>query len=408
MPEPIAGNQEKEDNMKKIIVTLAILTLAALPVLAGEWHTGQNNLCADCHTMHNSMSHTWTGTGTVTVATPSADGNWIKAGTTGAGDYLLKAENPNELCLSCHNGTVTFAPSVLAAKSVNDAANRSAGFLNEGGAEAHTGHSLGSTATAPGGTFANADGLSCVNCHTQHGRAGVYRNLGPRVSGAGAALTQPLYAMAGKQPEGMAGLPVDLAGAAAHATIDVFINAPGYVPNSGNAFAALYETGNVSYLKRAAAIGGIENASGTQCAHCHGSFHGAPADANIGGEAGPGTSFVHFNRHPVGGVVLGGTGSGGYSPLPSARYAANGHPQGGTSISKVKVYADDQTAFTDATPGCISCHKGHGNDQPFGLIFANRTLPGMGENGNLPVPTDGASTAIAQRGLCGQCHGQGN
>ena len=386
--------------MKKLLVLLAIMILAAIPVFAGEWHTGQTNLCADCHTMHNSMAHTWTGTGTVTVGTASKDGNWV--GNVGpAGNYLLKAADPNALCLSCHNGTVDFAPSVLSAKSVNDAANRSAGFLNEGGAASHTGHTLGAIGTAPGGSFATDPvlGLECINCHTQHGRAGVYRNLGPR-SGA----TVPTYAMAGKQPVDMTGLPVDLAGASAHATVDVFINAPGYVPNSGNAFAPLYETGNISYLKRTAPVNGIENASGTQCAYCHADFHGAPTAATIGGEANtlPGTGYVHFNRHPVGGVILGGTGSGGYSPAPASRYAA------AAAVSRVKVYADDQTAFTDATPGCISCHKGHGNDQPFGLVFANRTLPGMTENGNLPVPTDGATTAIAQRGLCGQCHGQGN
>ena len=65
--------------MKKFTLALAVLALIALPVLAGEWHTGQNNLCADCHTMHNSMAHTWNGTGTVSVGTPVADGNWVGA-----------------------------------------------------------------------------------------------------------------------------------------------------------------------------------------------------------------------------------------------------------------------------------------------------------------------------------------
>jgi hypothetical protein len=386
--------------MKKILVLVAILALAAFPVLAGEWHTGQTNLCADCHTMHNSMAHTWTGSGVVSVGTPVKDGNWVKAANGDlAGDYLLKAADPNALCLSCHNGTVDFAPSVVALKSVNDAANRAAGYLNENGADAHTGHSLGSTASAPGfGAGVQAwttAGLECIHCHTQHGRAGVYRNLGPR-SGA----TVPTYAMAGKQPIDMLGLPETIADARTHATIDVFIDAPGYTPNSGNAFKNLYETDNVTYLKRTAPVSGIENASGTQCAYCHGAFHGSPTSANIGGEV-LGTSGQHFNRHPVGGVIVGGTGQGGYSGNPTLRIGA------AASVSKIKVYTDTAD-YSDATPGCISCHKGHGNGQPFGLVFANRTLPGMGENGNLPVPTDGTSLAVAQRGLCGQCHGQGN
>jgi hypothetical protein len=78
----------------------------------------------------------------------------------------------------------------------------------------------------------------------------------------------------------------------------------------------------------------------------------------------------------------------------------------------VKVYADDQTTFLDAAPGCISCHKGHGNGQPFGLIFANRTIAGMTEEGTPGTFSDGTptgpETAIGQRGLCGQCHRQGN
>ncbi|MBK5260454.1 MAG: hypothetical protein JJE51_12755 [Thermoanaerobaculia bacterium] len=379
--------------MKKLTVIVALLALAAFPVLAGEWHTGQTNLCADCHTMHNSMAHTWTGPGTVTVGTPSADGNWVKAAGP-AGNFLLKADDPNALCLACHDSK-PFAPDVLGTNSAGGSTNRSAGYLNDGGLAAHTGHTLGWVGTAPGGAFVTpAEGLECINCHTQHGRAGVYRNLGPR-SGA----TVPTYALAGAQARDMTGLPTDLAGATAHATVDVFINAPGYIANTSN-FAALYETANISYLKRAALVNGIENASGTQCAYCHGDFHGAINSTNIGGEV-AGASFDKFNRHPVGGIVLGSLG-GGHSALPSARYA------NAVSVSRVKVYADDQATFADATPGCISCHKAHGNGQPFGLVFANRTLPGMTEDGNVAVPTTGAGTAVAQRALCGQCHGQGN
>jgi hypothetical protein len=396
--------------MKRFALVLAILTLIAIPVLAGEWHTGQSNLCADCHTMHNSMSHTWTGVGVVSVGTPSADGNWV--GNAGpAGNYLLKAADPNELCLACHDNQA-FAPDVVNANSAGGAANRSAGFLNLHTDPAqHTGHTLGWIGTAPGGTFVTdaTHGLECINCHTQHGRAGVYRNLGPRTGPA----KVPTYAMNGKLPSGIElnggiGAPQTLVDAATNNIqmtttttdeVDVFINAPGYVANTRN-FAALYETANISYLKRTALVSGIENGSGTQCAYCHGSFHGAIDSANIGGEV-IAASFEKFNRHPVGGIVLGTLG-GGHSSSVASRYG------NAASVSRVKVYADNQAAFTDATPGCVSCHKSHGNAQPFGLVFANRTLPGMTENGNLPVPTDGASLATAQRGLCGQCHGQGN
>ena len=393
--------------MKKTITLLAVLALAAFPVLAGEWHTGQNNLCADCHTMHNSMAHTWSSTAALPNAAgvPAADGNWVAAGAA-AGTYLLKAADPNALCLECHDSQ-SFAPDVLGANSAGGATNRSAGYLNvTGDALAHGGHTLGWIGTAPGGTFVTdaTHGLECISCHTQHGRGGYYRNLGPRTIPGGDA---PRYAIAGRNPVDVttAGYPTDLAGAAAYATsaIDIYIDAPGYTPNTNN-FAAFYETANVKYLQRNALIGGIENASGTQCAHCHGNFHGAPDSANIGGEV-VGTAFEKFNRHPVGAVRMGAVG-GGHSDPVATRYA------NAASLSRVKTYADDQTAFTDAAPGCISCHKAHGNGQPFGLIFAKRTDATMTEEGTASASTDGtptgAETAVAQRALCGQCHRQGS
>jgi len=393
--------------MKKTLSLLALLALAAFPVLAGEWHTGQNNLCADCHTMHNSMTHTWNGTGTVSVGTPAADGNWVKAAGP-AGDYLLKAADPNALCLACHDNQA-FAPDVLGANSAGGAGNRSAGYLNDtGDALQHTGHTLGATGQAPGGTFLPdaTHGLECIDCHTQHGRGGYYRNLGPRTIPGGDA---PRYAIAGRNPADVAtaGYPTDLTTAAAYGTsaIDIYIDAPGYTPNSSN-FAAFYETANVKYLQRNALVGGIENASGTQCGACHGSFHGAPDSANIGGEAATtGAPFEKFNRHPVGAVRMGAAG-GGHSDPVATRYA------NAASLSRVKTYADDQTSFTDAAPGCISCHKAHGNGQPFGLIFAKRTDATMTEEGTASAITGGTptgpETAVAQRALCGQCHRQGN
>ncbi|MGK2855880.1 MAG: hypothetical protein ACSLFQ_01605 [Thermoanaerobaculia bacterium] len=385
--------------MKRLTLVLAILTLIAIPVLAGEWHTGQSNLCADCHTMHNSMSHTWDATGLVSVGIPAADGNWVAAAGPG-GNYLLKASDPNALCLACHDNQ-TFAPDVLgAAKTANDATNRSAGYLNEStDAIQHTGHTLGWVGTAPGGTFATDAtlGLECINCHTQHGRAGYYRNLGPRTNP-----NMPRYALNGQQAVDVVGGPTDLAATVAADNIDVFINLPGaYTPNTST-FAALYETSNIQYLKLTTLYDGSENRTGTQCASCHGDFHGGVASANIGGEV-TGATYDKFNRHPVGGIVLGTLG-GGHSATPAARYAA------ATSVSRVKVYADDQASFTDATPGCVSCHKAHGNGQPFGLVFANRLTAGMTEEGTMaanPTPT-GAETAIGQRALCGQCHVQGN
>ncbi len=53
------------------------------------------------------------------------------------------------------------------------------------------------------------------------------------------------------------------------------------------------------------------------------------------------------------------------------------------------------TLPTDLTPSCMSCHKSHGNQNPFGLIYATGSAP-IGENG------DGSFAD-----LCKQCHIQG-
>jgi hypothetical protein len=63
-------------------------------------------------------------------------------------------------------------------------------------------------------------------------------------------------------------------------------------------------------------------------------------------------------------------------------------------------------AATNLTPTCITCHKAHGNQNPFGLIFLAGTGPITEEgdsNGN-SSPNPG----VRLRALCGQCHVQAN
>src|SRR5512143_3702704 len=114
--------------MKRLLIaTVAILAAVTFPVLAGEWHTGTNNLCTDCHTMHFSQTHNWDGT-TPVPTTPAANGDWLSA--TGPNQFLLKAP-ANQLCLGCPDGQ-TFAPDVMGV-NINAAPTqgREAGALNE-------------------------------------------------------------------------------------------------------------------------------------------------------------------------------------------------------------------------------------------------------------------------------------
>lgn len=411
--------------MKKLALVFAVLALiVAFPILAGEWHTGTNNLCADCHTMHNSMAHTWNGAGVVTT-TPSPDGNWTPGGPDGH-EYLLKAADPDALCLACHDGQ-NWAPDVMGANATA-VKNRAAGFLNNGGADAHKGHTLGSTAVPPGyistaenggagDWYDESHGLECISCHTQHGRAGVYRNLGPRNG------KTPTYAIAGRSPVDVttANYPTTYGAAAVPPVdgvpVDIFINTPGYLPNKGaGQFEAFYEADNVYYIRRATpiAVGAnkSDNAAGAQCAACHGNFHGNAGDATVDGvvAAAPviAGSREKFTRHPTGGQTIGGVGGGHSDPIAS-RYGA------AANKNRVKAYVRGAVAgdTTDATPGCISCHKAHGNGNPFGLIFAERTavdIDGNGvmtENGTFISTGTSSDTARGMRGLCGQCHRQG-
>jgi hypothetical protein len=395
--------------MRKLLllaaVGLAIGTFMVLPATTGEWHSSNTgtNLCTDCHTMHFSQTHNWDGT-TPVPSTPAANGNWL--GATGPNNFLLKLP-ANQLCLSCHDGQ-TFAPDVMGVNTnASPTQGRSAGALNEvglgGGYDAWKGHTLAETAAPPGYNPAvvglsptwytgTTDGLECIHCHTQHGIGESYRNLGPR-NLASSATARASYVL----------------GSTNDATRDVWINTAGYTANSGSAatFNPYYDNASVSYNRNDRTVGTTQTSNGvdTMCASCHGNFHGGPNDTTIAN----GTTIAGldgFIRHPTGGIVLGAAGAAGYGGHSSlTRFVA--------ATTKVKVYSD-APGYTDATPGCVTCHKAHGNQNPFGLVFLNRDATSVGEQGGYaasgygagPEPANGYQ--VGYRNLCGQCHGQGN
>jgi len=395
--------------MKKTLTLTAALALLAFPALAGEWHSGQNNLCTDCHTMHFSQTHNWDGS-TPVPTTAQPNGNWL--GATGPNNFLLKLP-ANELCLACHDGQ-TFAPDVYGVNAnASPSQGREAGALNGAvpgvpapgaGYDDWKGHTLDSTETPPGfdptviGASATwydpAGGLECVNCHAQHGPTYAYRNLGPYSLGGAASAARPTYV-------------IDTTN---DATRDVWVNiAAPYVPNQGSAaaFNPYYDFANISFNRNDGAAGTTHysNRIDNLCAACHGNFHGDNTDptttnaqtiANLDG----------FIRHPTSGSgtfaigAAGAAGYGGHSAL--SRYT--------NATTKVKVYSD-AAGYTDAVPGCVTCHKGHGNQNPFGLFFLSRDAVSVNENGGYgasdpPEPANGYQ--VGYRNLCGQCHGQGN
>ncbi len=372
------------------------LVSASAVAYAGEWHAGTTNLCSDCHTMHFSMQHNWDGT-TPVATTPQANGNWM--GASGPNQFLLKLP-ANQLCKTCHDGQ-TFAPDVVGLNAnASPTQGRSGGALNEvaTGApyEIYKGHTLDSTAAPPGfnpaviGASATwydpAGGLECISCHSQHGSATTYRNLGPYALGTAATAARPTYVI----------------GTTNDTTRDVWINiAAPYTANSGSAatFNPFYDTANVSFNRNDATVGTTltSNRMDTFCASCHGNFHGGPGDTAIGATA---AALDGFIRHPTSQVTIGAAGTQGYGGHSSlSRFVG--------ATTKVRVYASDRTAYTDASPGCVSCHKAHGNQNPFGLIFLSRSATSVGEQGGFDA-TQTQNQMQGYRNLCGQCHGQGN
>jgi hypothetical protein len=340
--------------MKRLLGVLGVLALAVcLPIgaVAGDFHTGATLVCSDCHVMHFSQQHGYNADGT---------GNFTALGGT-AQHYLLRNE-VNDLCLTCHNGS-SFAPDVLGSNA--NSYVREAGALNRpshGEGLGTTGHTLDSTDPAPGSNpeWSAEDGLECANCHFPHGSATGYRNL---AGNPGNYSTQSRsYAN------------VTYATGTNDLTKDVYQIAAGPM-------ATHYSVDNVFYNEPAAPTK-AESAYAFYCKGCHTDFHGDKGGTEMGGATGE-----EWLRHPSSNANIGGL-TGGHSSLTTFT----------SRVNKVKVMSASGTyPAADNTPSCFSCHKSHGNQNAFGLVFMSGT-GAVDEEGD-----DG--TTVKQ--MCKQCHVQG-
>jgi hypothetical protein len=344
--------------MKRLIglLTVAALFGLATSAMAGDFHVGASLVCSDCHVAHDSQSHGYSVGGTV----------FPPLGTSGPYADLLR-NDPNALCLACHDNQ-SWAPDVLGANGGTAGIRRAGGltaetghgFTNDVGYDGIDGHTLYSTGVAPGGTFTAPDGLECVSCHAQHGIAAQYRNLLNRSAFAGKNLT---YVVGTN----------DL-------TKDVFERS-----------AAHYKDADVDFNEPDV----TKSAYGAWCSTCHVDFHGSGGAANMGGASG-GTGSTNANpwkRHPTADVNIGASGS-------TATYISS-LSQFNSHTNKVKVMDsqglwDGTTADNTVTPSCFSCHRGHGTQNAFGLIFMKGT-------GTATEDGDGGQ----HRDLCRQCHTEG-
>lgn len=365
--------------MKRVIGLLCVFAVAILVPLAataGDYHRSASLVCADCHTMHFSQTHGYQGADSTVGAASGFAGGFTPLGGAGPHAYLLRNE-VNELCLTCHNGK-TFAPDVVGPNA--NSYVRMAGALNEvsdGVLVQETGHTLGSTSSAPGSTpdwSAGTTGLECTNCHFPHGGAN-YRNL---AGNPGNYSTQSrTYAAitynAGAAPNYAGLFPNDL-------TKDVYEH-----DGSLNQLATHYATANVDYNEPAATPALYAgSAYAFFCKGCHSDFHGAQGGTEVGGTGGQ-----QWLRHPNAVANIGAVG-GGHTTY--AQYTVAGKTNYVKTMSLSGVWP-----ATDNTPSCFSCHKSHGNENAFGLIYmkGTGTITEEGDNG----------TTVKE--LCRQCHSQG-
>jgi hypothetical protein len=347
---------------KRLAIPIGVLValVAAAPLsFAGDFHFGISLVCADCHVMHYSQSHGYN---------PNGTGNIAPIGTDGPYHYLLR-NDVNDLCLSCHDGQ-SFAPDVF--ETHGNGYVRQGGALNEEGGNGlyppPTGHTLNSTDIAPGSNppWNNPDGLNCANCHAVHGanQTGIssYRNLGGFGTEAGGG-----YALSYSFGTNDLGTWV-------------------FEDTNGGTNGNHYGFGAITFNE--------PDETSSQyaefCKSCHEDFHGAVGGTEIGGTGSPPEEFV---RHPANGVQIGAIG-GGHSSL--SRFAGK--------VNQVQVMSPDgvragnyTTSNTNLTQSCMSCHKGHGNQNAFGLIYmlGTGTITEQGDDG------------IDARNMCRQCHGQG-
>ncbi len=308
---------------------------------AGDYHNGDLLVCSDCHVMHASLQHNYQGT-------TAGEGNipgfpW----STAPNAKLLKFADPLDLCISCHDGVANI-PDVINA-DVNGLMERSAGFFDEPELTSSHGHNLGRGLSGPQGSGIcmrchwdfNPDEMrvTCIDCHSPHGN-GNPRNL---QWPSDPAATPPLALFSAAGATGL----------------------------------AKYERTNVSY--------GTDDAVTARevtsiCIDCHHAFSGQnyiDPDGNGIHQKHPAYDSERNSPNSIDqGLVRGTT---------NPTHWNDGTGQGFDGTQRVPFVTSGAADYTsahavDAAANgvfCLSCHKPHGSDNAFGLVW---TLSGGTSN----------------------------
>ncbi|MEK7775311.1 MAG: cytochrome c3 family protein [Candidatus Zixiibacteriota bacterium] len=299
------------------------------------YHYGATLTCSQCHVMHASQQHPNEG-----QSAGDPFGPFPQSFTPNTS--LLKAADPVALCLTCHDN-VTGIPDVVN-EDANGLAERSAGHFGSPGVNNPKGHKLDYGLKTDdwelcmrchfGGTFTTAS-VTCIDCHNPHGN-GRPRNL-------------QWASYPGGEPQF------------------------GLLQNPGATGMAKYERANVGY--------GTDNTENLRevtnmCIDCHHVFTGQSYnDPNNDGIHSLHPSYDSERGDPnniAQGVAKGsvdvphwedGTGAG-FVFTPRLRFVNDG------ATDFVSSHVVDASANGVL---CLSCHKAHGGDNAFGLLWNPQT-----------------------------------
>lgn len=374
--------------MKRITLVAVLLALAAIPAFAQSsgftnYHYNANMNCSDCHSMHASAHRNLTDGSAITTpnTTPGTDINpyYVAPAAPAEGrHHLLKND---DVCATCHDGQ-TFAPDVIGDNT--NSYIRSAGGLREG--TTGGGHKIGSTVRPPGydgasvnNYFAAGSVLECYSCHSPHGGT-AFRNLGPyQMRG-----TIGMAAAANVLPEVLKSTTWPDLSVPTTKNKDVVVALNTYTFGT-DPMASYYGRDKVAYGRardgEEIVFAGTPSSNRMDhfCGVCHGKFHGGQELVASG--VSDGTGFV---RHPTSIVKV--------SAASTTVFGA----QKGAQTLKVYQMGSTINPATDS-PGCVTCHKAHGNNNPFALIFPDRV------GGTVPSEEGGG----IYKDLCKSCHSMG-